>query len=189
MLAGWHLVRRGACGLTFIEPVAKTAASSVRVPGKKQVDACRGTGWGMIVEKRSLSIASSAMERRPTPQPGPRIEEFRRALQRQGKKENEGTPNSQIKKDTAVHVATGGPRMPRAMRRAKKAGPSCRFMTHGIDQSASWNAATPASRDRTIFATFTASAVAHPTPYRGARILAILADHPAHFTGPAHPSH
>lgn len=43
-------------------------------------------------------------------------------------------------------------------------------MTHGIDQSASWNAATPASRDRTIFATFTASAP--HTLYRELRILA-----------------
>lgn len=59
--------------------------------------------------------------------------------------------------------------MPRAIRRAKKTGTSCRFMTHGIDQSASWNAATPASRDRTIFATFTASAP--HTPYRELRIL------------------
>lgn len=60
-------------------------------------------------------------------------------------------------------------RMPRAIRRAKKTGTSCRFMTHGIDQSASWNAATPASRDRTIFATFTASAP--HTVYRELRIL------------------
>lgn len=64
-------------------------------------------------------------------------------------------------------------RMPRAIRRAKKTGTSCRFMTHGIDQSASWNAATPASRDRTIFATFTASA-----PHTVYRELRILDDYP-----------
>ena len=59
-------------------------------------------------------------------------EEFHRALQRQGKKETRGDSEFANKKGyRGVRCPRSGPRMPRAMRRAKKAGPSCRFMTHG----------------------------------------------------------